>query len=1298
MNVKIYLGKEEESFIEDGNVLITFLNEPIYGDTISYTYYTNWPVTTSQTTMEIPFISIPYPYTNEQMASDFRSFVTGTTNNTNAEYEVGSTSVKLSMINGSPIIAVSINVNNNFNFPIFAKYEFTKSVSKETNFQDIDLYKDETINFTSKLSDIEKLSNIFTDFTNTFTVPASDHNNELFKHYYDVDIYNTFNANVRVIGYIEIDTFTLRYGKIQLEQCTLKNNKPESYKITFYGGLLQLSDLFGDDTINKLDYKKNMDTGVTDLEPTWNSLSQFSYEYTGPNFINSINLGTFKGGNIITPLISYTNRDWNYGSNNVLDISTTGGAILDNELRPAIRIAKILEAIETKYSISFTRDFFGKAVFNNLFMWMNAKTENILGQSTDMPISSTLASGFINAPIPGLNFGSMNIANNFIEIFSRRWTNFSAVEFKTEVYFNLYPSNPSAGYTAIILNEDGNVVGEYGGLSGNTTIPFILNAQFAMYAPEQELVRNKIRIVVIPDISFTMQMNVALKQTGKFASQLYTQTDCVTVTPPLVQMAVTVEIEDNIPKMKVIDFIQGLMKMFKLIIRPVTSNTFYINTLDGYYGDGNLLDISDYVDLKDVIVERPTIYKNIIFKYQKSNNFPAVKFRELNDPANLEIGYGDLKSVQPYVETKEELKVELPFENMPFERMIRLSTTNFGEKTNIQIGQSIQSSDDGLTFTKNNSKPILFFNNGIANNTASLFRTSFKGTNISVAYNYLIGTTDDELTSQIRNTLNFNAEIDPWHGITVFNSLFQNYWKNWIDTIYSLKQRKFKFDATLPPRYVEELSLNDRLIIGDQRYKINDYTINLSNGKAKLNLILDIFDSYSTNNVEFNGSTFSFTRLTDFTNANADGSYFLYGNITSYNGLTSSHLIKLRKNGQQDTNFNSLLGGPNVAPSNNMRLYKYADDSLLVAGSYSTYNGVNRSGVTRLFPNGLVDTSLVAGSFGSFGYTTKVDVQSDDKILVAGLFSSYNSTTSNNLVRMSSTGSYDSSFNVGTGFNNAVTDFVRNEDNTLYVTGLFTTYKGTTFNGLTRITSTASIGVTFSSGAGIVPSTSRNSLLQTFNDNNSVYLIGSSMTSYKGVTAGRIIKIKSDGNQDMFFNVGTGVTTGSLNYIRYTANNDKIFLSGTFSSFNGITSSNAIILRKDGLIEQVFNNHNCDNLYNVGDDVYGIDKTTKLLKKLTSDTSLITYQSYIQANAGAKYYGIDISSDTDWEVSLVNLGFGTSWVTLLTPSGSGSSQIQIYIGEKTSQIPPEVLLDRRLAVKIKAGNIEKLVSIRQTGL
>ena len=50
-------------------------------------------------------------------------------------------------------------------------------------FQAVDLFEDETISVTSKIQDIRDISKVFTDFSQSFTLPASKKNNKIFKHF-----------------------------------------------------------------------------------------------------------------------------------------------------------------------------------------------------------------------------------------------------------------------------------------------------------------------------------------------------------------------------------------------------------------------------------------------------------------------------------------------------------------------------------------------------------------------------------------------------------------------------------------------------------------------------------------------------------------------------------------------------------------------------------------------------------------------------------------------------------------------------------------------------------------------------------------------------------------------------------------------------------------------------------------------------------------------------------------------------------------------------------------------------------
>lgn len=74
----------------------------------------------------------------------------------------------------------------------------------------VDLFKDESVSITQTIQNIKDIAKIFTEFTQTFTIPASKTNNILFKHYYNFDISNTFDARNKVAGEIQLNNIPFK--------------------------------------------------------------------------------------------------------------------------------------------------------------------------------------------------------------------------------------------------------------------------------------------------------------------------------------------------------------------------------------------------------------------------------------------------------------------------------------------------------------------------------------------------------------------------------------------------------------------------------------------------------------------------------------------------------------------------------------------------------------------------------------------------------------------------------------------------------------------------------------------------------------------------------------------------------------------------------------------------------------------------------------------------------------------------------------------------------------------------------
>lgn len=194
----------------------------------------------------------------------------------------------------------------------------------------------------------------------------------------------------------------------------------------------------------------------------------------------------------------------------------------------------------------------------------------------------------------------------------------------------------------------------------------------------------------------------------------------------------------------------------------------------------------------------------------------------------------------------------------------------------------------------------------------------------------------------------------------------------------------------------------------------------------------------------------------------SDGKILVGGNFTSYNGFTIYGIIRLNSNGTRDTSFTSYFTN-DIEFLNAIvnKIQIQADGKILVAGLFYTYNSVNVQSIIRLNTNGTIDNTFgsTSGFTGSYfldgtyyGKVNDMILQSDGKILCAGEFTGYSGVSSNNIIRLNNDGTIDTSFNVGTGFNNIVRTIARQSTGNIMVGGDFTSYNGYgTFNRIARL-------------------------------------------------------------------------------------------------------------------------------------------------------------------------------------------------------------------------------------------------------
>ena len=126
-----------------------------------------------------------------------------------------------------------------------------------------------------------------------------------------------------------------------------------------------------------------------------------------------------------------------------------------------------------------------------------------------------------------------------------------------------------------------------------------------------------------------------------------------------------------------------------------------------------------------------------------------------------------------------------------------------------------------------------------------------------------------------------------------------------------------------------------------------------------------------------------------------DGKIVIGGVFTTVNGVSLNHIARLNQNGTVDTGFNVGMGANNTVIS----LVLDSQQRILVGGQFTSASGVTRNGITRLNPDGTVDPTINFGA-GATGYVNAIAIQAIDELNIGGLFSAFGGVVQNNYTRL----------------------------------------------------------------------------------------------------------------------------------------------------------------------------------------------------------------------------------------------------------------------------------------------------------
>ena len=720
-----------------------------------------------------------------------------------------------------------------------------RNTTTEQDFVRVDLMEEELISLTQVIQDVSDIEKLFTDYSKTFNLPASKTNNKIFKHWYNPDV-EGFDANVFCESRIELNHLHFRFGKIQLNEVVMKYGEPSMYKVTFFGNTVSFKDKINDDQLSDLVWLNN-----------FNHDADADYIKAALEYGKDVTVdGVSYTDAIIYPLIAHSQSyiyDATGNTNNGLNISTQSThhqqrGVVPEDLKPAIPIKNIIKAIEEQYNITFkTGEFFDSAAMNNLYLWLHRAKGRITGDLvTELTGTSFVCQTTANCVhYNGTAYDSVQFSQGdyvFTQRFSESGNPPTPMEEGFKFTVNITPASSSTPYTIEIVDSlTDSVVTTASNLLGlqSHSIGYGFGQSNSLALNESRRLFARVRSVDPLTFSASVSLDHSFYNPSTQRREYNLIANYNTQSSSIVTSA-TIIITEQIPKLSIKDFLNGLFRAFNLTAYVDFLGHVVVKTLDNYYAGGDSFDITEFVKTEQHTVGEALPFSNVDLEYSEPKSILAQTFLSMNNRRYGELNYiGDASK-------KSEYKITLPFEHMLYER---LQDKTSGALTLIQNGSFLD--DDlnpsigqpllfyGVAMTGIYASPINFLYSTRPETYGALCPTGTK----YILNNYWMPHNSNELgtsTTAPTYNLNFGSEIDSYQ-LTDYggnnNSLFQTYYDNYITRVFNKRTRIFKFNAILPLKVLLNLTLDDLIVVGTRAYTINKMSTKLQSGETDFELL-----------------------------------------------------------------------------------------------------------------------------------------------------------------------------------------------------------------------------------------------------------------------------------------------------------------------------------------------------------------------------------------------------------------------------------------------------------------------------
>lgn len=685
-----------------------------------------------------------------------------------------------------------------------------------------DLDLKEEVPFRLDISAIESgdIGKVFGVSSQKFTLPPTKTNNDFFGNTYDVGATPTVQFIKTVTCQVLQNGTEIFTGKLYLESVITDNNGDYLYNVVVVNETVDFNLLVQNKTFGDLDF------------------SSLNHTYSYGNITSSWDQTLVDGG-IFYPLVNY-----GFDEENPLDTQIRGGGgdrsftnydspIRVDDFKPAIRLREALDAIFAITDYEYTSSLFYSGSYTDDIYMLSTKNDK-KGINDISPVSQsfrayTTASQDYAAPtvystvyFPAENWDN---ADNYDNTVSRFTAGISGVyQFEINLVYEIlgYSAVGDSRFIDVGVFKNGSKIDTY-----NFDLTGVVQGQANLLTQGYNL-----------NATDTIQIRLSFTKSGAGAETFRVvasgNSRFKSVVAPLALLGGTVDVASNFDNINILEFLQGLIEKFNLVIEPVRNerNVLRIETFNDWVDQGTTKDWNDKVDysqkweIKHPLQGQP---KNIRFsdvedetalvQYHKrtfGKMYGEYKYISESDLAKGEKELGSLfgalpmkgvdgapMTVVPILASKEASE---PYRRLQFAP--RLVYHNGRQDANGLIGKDV---------SNNRSAGVYYFQDETG--------TTHAESDYGLAHHLQAIPSVFEST----NDLHFGNLYSPGHwsyhqpqyNAKAKNTAFQKYWAFYINELYDVDSRLVTLNIFLAPNEIPEIALNDKIFIDGHYYRIN---------------------------------------------------------------------------------------------------------------------------------------------------------------------------------------------------------------------------------------------------------------------------------------------------------------------------------------------------------------------------------------------------------------------------------------------------------------------------------------------